>query len=57
VVKGQEGMVCKFLKSLYGLKQASKQWYENFDKTLMSIGFVMNEAGKCVYYRFGGAKE
>jgi hypothetical protein len=57
VVKGQEGMVCKFLKSLYGLKQASKQWYENFDKTLMSIGFVMNEAVKCVYYRFGGAKE
>jgi hypothetical protein len=52
-VKGQEGMVCKLLKSLYGLKQAPKQWHEKFDKTLLSIDFVVNEADKCVYYRFG----
>jgi hypothetical protein len=48
-VKGQEGMVCKLLKSLYGLKQAPKQWHEKFDKTLTSVGFVVNEADKCVY--------
>jgi hypothetical protein len=52
-VKGQEGMVCKLLKSLYGLKQAPKQWHEKFDKTLLSVDFVVNEADKCVYYRFG----
>jgi hypothetical protein len=52
-VKGQEGMVCKLLKSLYGLKQAPKQWHEKFDKTLLSIDFVVNEADKCVYYHFG----
>jgi hypothetical protein len=56
-VKGQEGMVCKLLKSLYGLKQAPKQWHEKFDKTLTSVGFVVNEADKCVYYRFGGGEE
>jgi hypothetical protein len=45
--------VCKLLKSLYGLKQAPKQWHEKFDRTLTSDGFAMNEADKCVYYRYG----
>jgi len=54
VAKGQEGKVCKLLKSLYGLKQAPKQWHEKFDKTLTIICFVVYEADKCVYYRFGG---
>jgi hypothetical protein len=46
-------MVCKLLKSLYGLKQAPKQWHENFDITLTSVNFVVNEADKCIYYRYG----
>ena len=54
VANGQEGKVCKLLKSLYGLKQALKQWHEKFDRTLTSAGFVVNEADKCVYYRYGG---
>jgi hypothetical protein len=53
VVKGQERMVCKLVKSLYGLKQAPKQWHDKFDRTLTSVGFVTNEADKCVYYRYG----
>jgi hypothetical protein len=48
VVKGQEGIVCKLVKSLYGLKQAPKQWHDKFDRTLTSVGFVTNEADKCV---------
>jgi hypothetical protein len=38
---------------LYGLKQAPKQWHEKFDKTLKSANFAVNEADKCVYYRYG----
>jgi hypothetical protein len=56
VVKGQEGMVCKLVKSLYGLKQAPKQWHDKFDRILTSVGFVTNEADKCVYYRYGGGE-
>nr|CAE04807.2 OSJNBb0022P19.2 [Oryza sativa Japonica Group] len=56
VLEGQEGMVCKLLKSLYGLKQAPKQWHEKFDTTLTSAGFVVNEANKCVYNRYGGGE-
>ena len=56
VANGQEGKIYKLLKSLYGLKQAPKQWHEKIDKTLISAGFVVNEADKCVYYRYGGGE-
>jgi hypothetical protein len=56
VVKSQQGMVCKLVKSLYGLKQAPKQWHDKFDRSLTSVGFVTNEADKCVYYRYGGGE-
>src|SRR5207247_3978691 len=48
--------VCKLLKSLYGLKQAPKQWHEKFNRTLTSAGFIVNEADRCVYYRYGGGE-
>jgi len=54
VVKGEERKVCKLLKSLYGLKQATKQWHEKFDTTLTSAGFAINKADRCVYYCNGG---
>jgi hypothetical protein len=56
VVKGEERKVCKLLKSLYGLKQAPKKWHEKFDRTLTYVGFVVNEANKCVYYCHGEGK-
>nr|ABA96256.1 retrotransposon protein, putative, Ty1-copia subclass [Oryza sativa Japonica Group] len=56
VLEGREGMVCKLLKSLYGIKQAPKQWHEKFDTTLTSVGFVVNVVDKCMYYRYGGGE-
>ena len=56
VVKGQESKVCRLIKSLYGLKQAPRQWHEKFNNTLTTAGFCVNEADKCVYYRFSGGK-
>ena len=48
---GQEGKVCRLVKSLYGLKQAPKQWHEKFDNAILSSGFKINECDKCVYVK------
>ena len=43
--------MCKLIKSLYGLKQALKQWHAKFDQTMLSNGFKLNECDKCVYIK------
>ena len=40
---GKENMVCRLKRSIYGLKQASRQWYLKFDKIVTSFGFIENK--------------
>ena len=49
-------MVCKLKKSIYGLKQASRQWYHKFHQVVISFGFEMNLVDDCVYHKFSGRK-
>ncbi|GJZ94027.1 zinc finger, CCHC-type containing protein [Tanacetum coccineum] len=52
VMPGNDNKVCKLVKSLYGLKQAPKQWHQKFDDVVLSNGFALNQADKCVYSKF-----
>jgi hypothetical protein len=56
VVKGKEHMVCHLRKSIYRLKQASRQCYLKFDETIRSFAFKENEKDNCIYAKFGSEK-
>jgi hypothetical protein len=49
VVKGKKELVCKLKKSLYGLKQSPRMWYQKFDTYILGLGFVRSRFDHCVY--------
>lgn len=56
-VSGDAGsMVCRLKKSIYGLKQASRQWYYKFHQVVSSFGFESNIVDECIYLKFCGSK-
>ena len=56
VLGDSKSMVCKLKKSIYGLKQASRQWYYKFYQVITSYGFEANVVDDCVYHKFSGSK-
>ncbi|GJX37965.1 retrotransposon protein, putative, ty1-copia subclass [Tanacetum coccineum] len=43
--------VCKLKRSIYGLKQASRQWNKRFDDEINKFGFTQNRDEPCVYLK------
>ena len=56
VSEGQSNMVCKLNKSIYGLKQSSRQWYLKFNDVISSFGFVENVVDRCIYLKISGSR-
>jgi hypothetical protein len=54
-VEGKENMGCKLKKSIYGLKQASIQWYLKFDEAIKKFGFIENQVDNCIYAKIKGS--
>jgi hypothetical protein len=49
-VKGKKEMK----KSLYGLKQSPRMWYQKFDTYMLGLGFTRSKADHYVYFKLGG---
>nr|GEW46083.1 retrotransposon protein, putative, Ty1-copia subclass [Tanacetum cinerariifolium] len=47
--------VCKLKRSIYGLKQASRQWNKRFDDEIKKFGFTQNYDEPCVYLKASGS--
>ena len=47
--------VCKLIRSIYGLKQASGSWNQCFDEIIKEYGFIQNEDDSCVYKKVSGS--
>ena len=42
-------LVCKLQKSLYGLKQAGRNWNKLIDNWMKQYGFIQSHADPCLY--------
>jgi len=51
VVPGKEKQVCRLVKSIYGLKQASRCWNTKFNEFILRFGLSRSSADTCVYFR------
>ena len=51
-MKGKEHMVCRLKKSLFGLKQAPRQWYKKFESFMVGHGYTKTNANHCMLENF-----
>ena len=49
--KAKSGDVCRLKRSLYGLKQASRQWNKELNKFLFSLGFIQSKQDYSLFTR------
>jgi len=54
--EGKEHMMCKLKRSIYELKQASREWYLKFNDTIVSFGFKENTVDQCIYLKVSDSK-
>jgi hypothetical protein len=48
------GRLCRLIKTIYGLKQAGREWNKVFDQRMRDLGFEPLRSDPCVYLRRSG---
>lgn len=47
-------LICRLRKSLYGLKQASRQWYKRFSSVLLGANYVQSPTDNKLFVKVMG---
>lgn len=50
-VQDRKTHVCRLKKSLYGLRQVPRAWYETIKNYIMKLGFTRSEADLNLYFK------
>ena len=56
VIPDSEHKVCHLKKSLYGLKQSPRCWYQELSRHLVATGFQQSKADPCIFHRWKEGK-
>jgi hypothetical protein len=54
VGKGKKYLVCNMKRSLYGLNQSPRMWYQNFDTYILGLCFTRRKVDHYVYFKLVG---
>ncbi|CAL5381095.1 unnamed protein product [Camellia sinensis] len=55
--KGEENEVCKLKKSLYGLKQSPKAWFDRFTKVIKGEGYCQGQSDHTMFFKHKNGKK
>ncbi|XP_019184263.1 PREDICTED: uncharacterized protein LOC109179154 [Ipomoea nil] len=52
VAQGESGKVCRLRRSLYGLKQSPRAWFEKFSQVVENFGMVKGKSDHSMFYKW-----
>ena len=50
VAQGESGLVCRLRRSLYGLKQSPRAWFDRFSYVVQEFGMLRSTTDHSVFY-------
>ena len=52
VAQGEYGKVCKLKKSLYGLKQSPRAWFDRFSDVVIEFGIKRSSCDHTIFFKY-----